>query len=83
MKKIFKKFQKQNEFSNLTNFLISKINSPYEEVIYIVKQKDTVEKILKKFEIKDRDIREISMQLKKKGLTNIYSGRKLSIILKS
>ena len=73
---------KTNEFSNLTNFLISKINSPYEEVIYIVKQKDTVEKILKKFEIKDRDIREISMQLKKKGLTNIYSGRKLSIILK-
>mgnify|MGYP001459422096 CR=1 FL=1 len=80
--KNLKEISKSSEFSNLTNFLISKINSPYEEVSYIVKQNDTVEKILKKFEIKDRDIREISVQLKKKELTNIYSGRKLSIILK-
>ena len=39
-------------FSNLTNFLISKINSPYEEIKYIIKNNDTVEKILKKFKIK-------------------------------
>ena len=38
-----------NEFSNLTNFFISKINSPYEEIDYVIKNNDTVEKILKKY----------------------------------
>ena len=36
------------EFSNLTNFLISKISSPYEEIKYTIKNNDTIEKILKK-----------------------------------
>ena len=35
---------KTSEFSNLTNFFISKINSPYQEVNYIIKNNDTVEK---------------------------------------
>ena len=71
-----------SEFSNLTNFFISKINSPYKEISYVVKNNDTVEKILKKFEVQDKDIRDISVQLKKGKLTNIYTGRKLSIIIK-
>jgi len=71
-----------NEFSNLANFFISKINSPYEEVEYVIKNNDTVEKILKKYEIKDEDIKKISLKLKEKKLANIYSGRKLSIVLK-
>ena len=73
---------KTNEFSNLTNFLISKINSPYEEISYIIERNDTVEKILKKFKIRSVDIREITTQLKQKKLDNIYSGRKLSLIVK-
>ena len=71
-----------SEFFNLTNFFISKINSPYKEISYVVKNNDTVEKILKKFEVQDKDIRDISVQLKKSRLTNIYTGRKLSIIIK-
>ena len=71
-----------NEFSNFTNFLSSKINSPYEEISYVIKNNDTVEKILKKFKIKNEDIRNISAQLKQKKLANIYSGRKLSLIIK-
>ena len=43
----------------------------------------TVEKILKKFQVKNDDIRKISSQLKEKKLANIYSGRKLSLILKN
>ena len=39
-------------------------------------------KILKKFKIRNEDIREISVQLKKEKLANIYSGRKLSLIIK-
>ncbi len=71
-----------NDFSNLALFLISKINSPYEEIEYIIKSNDTIEKILKKYKIRDEDIKKISLKLKEKKLANIYSGRKLSIILK-
>ena len=53
-------------FQILTNFLISKINSPYEEINYIIKNNDTVEKILKKFKIKNEDIKNISIKLKEK-----------------
>ena len=77
-----KLISKSNEFSNLTNYFVSKINSPYEEVEYLIKNNDTVEKILKKFEIKNQDIKNISTKLKEKKLSNIYSGRKLSLIFK-
>ena len=77
-----KEITESNEFSNLTNFFISRINSPYEEIEYVIKNNDTVEKILKKYKVRDKDIKNISFQLKKKKLTNIYSGRKLSIVLK-
>ena len=77
-----KEITKTSEFSNLTSFLISKINSPYQEINYIINNNDTIEKILKKFKVRNDDIREISIQLKQKKLANIYSGRKLSLILK-
>ena len=77
-----KEITENNEFSNLANLFISKINSPYEEVEYVIKNNDTVEKILKKYEIRDEDIKKISLKLKEKKLANIYSGRKLSIVLK-
>ena len=77
-----KEITENNEFSNLANFFISKINSPYEEVEYVIKNNDTVEKILKKYEIRNEDIKKISLKLKEKKLANIYSGRKLSIVLK-
>ena len=78
----FKEMTRTNEFSIFTNFLISKINSPYEEINYIIKNNDTVEKILKKFKIRNDDIKSISVKLKQKKLASIYSGRKLTLILK-
>ncbi len=70
------------EFKNLGNYLISKINSPYKEVEYVIQNNDSIEKILKKFKINTSDIKEISIGLKQKKLTNIYSGRKLLLVLK-
>jgi murein DD-endopeptidase MepM/ murein hydrolase activator NlpD len=78
----FTEVTKSNEFSNLTNYFISKINSPYEEVSYTIKNNDTIEKILKNYKIKSIDIKNISTKLKEKKLSNIYSGRKLSLIYK-
>ena len=77
-----KEVTENNEFSNLAHFFVSKINSPYEEIEYEIKNNDTVEKILKKFKIRDLDIKNISFKLKEKKLANIYSGRKLLIVLK-
>jgi murein DD-endopeptidase MepM/ murein hydrolase activator NlpD len=71
-----------NEFSNLTNYFVSKINSPYQEIDYVIKNNDTIEKILKNYSIKNEDIKNISTRLKEKKLSNIYSGRKLSLIYK-
>ena len=63
----FKEITENNEFSNLANFFISKINSPYEEIEYVIKNNDTIEKILKKYKIRDEDIKKISLKLKEKN----------------
>ena len=70
------------EFSNLTGYFISKINSPYKEIEYVIQNNDSVEKILRKININVNDIKIISNNLKQKKLTNIYAGRKLSLVLK-
>ena len=70
------------EFSNLTDYFVSKINSPYKEIEYLIQNNDSIEKILKKLEINTNDIKIISNNLKEKKLTNIYAGRTLSLVLK-
>ena len=78
----FKEVTETDEFLNFTNFILSKINSPYEEINYVIKNNDTVEKILSKFNVRDKDIKKISIKLKENKLTNIYIGRKLELIIK-
>ena len=73
---------KTNEFSNLTNFFISKINSPYKEINYVIKNNDSIERILKKIDVRNKDVKIISTKLKQKKLSNIYAGRELNIVLK-
>ena len=73
---------KSTEFSRLTNFFVTKIKSPYSEVKYTIKKNDSVEKILNQFNIKSEEVKEISLKLKQKKLTNIYSGRELNLIYK-
>ena len=71
-----------NEFTKFTDFLISKIKSPYKEAKYTIKNNDTIEKILRQFDIRSNDIKNISDKLKRKNLSSIYSGRELTIIFK-
>ncbi len=78
----FEKITKSNEFSNLAKYLISKINSPYKKINYTIKNNDSLEKILKKYNIIQNDIGVISFKLRQKGLSNIYSGRELSLVTK-
>ena len=81
-KNSFKEITKSEGFLNLSKLLIAKINSPYDEINYVIKNNDTIEKILKKFKVRSGDIRNVTSQLKQKKLANIYSGRKLSLITK-
>ncbi len=78
----FKQITHSNDFSNLTNFFISKINSPYNEIKYSIRKNDTIEKILKNYNIRNEEINSIAVKLRKKKLSNIYSGRELLLILK-
>ena len=78
----FKEITRSNEFLDFRSFLISKINSPYEEISYEIEKNDTLEKILKKFNIRSEDIKNVSVELKQKKLDNIRSGKKLSLIFK-
>ena len=73
---------KSSEFSKISNFLVAKINSPYKDIKYTIKKNDSVEKILNQFNIRDEEVKEISLKLKQKKLTNIYSGRELKLIYK-
>ena len=81
-RKNFKEITENNEFQNLTNFLISKINSPYNEISYVIEENDTIQKILKKFKLSNDEINEITKKLKEKKLANIYPGRRISLVLK-
>ena len=78
----FKEVTKSNEFLNLSNYFLSKIESPYEEISYSIKNNDSIERILKELNIRKEDINIITKKLKQKKLTNIYAGRKLNLILK-
>ena len=57
---------KSSEFSIFTKYLVSKITSPYEEVNYLIKKNDSIERILKNFNIKADDIKNVSIELKTK-----------------
>ena len=80
--KNFDSVVKTKEFANLSEFFVSKINSPYKEIKYLIKNNDSVEKILKNLDIRSSDIKIISTKLKQEKLTNIYAGRKLSVVIK-
>ena len=57
---------KTQEFINLSSYFLSKINSPYKEIKYLIKNNDTVERILKKFQVNSKDLKKIIVELKKK-----------------
>ena len=77
-----KEITSSSEFSIFSKYFISKINSPYSELNYIIKNNDSIEKILKNYKVINQDIKNITIKLKQKKITNIYAGRKLNLILK-
>jgi murein DD-endopeptidase MepM/ murein hydrolase activator NlpD len=71
-----------SEFIGFKDYLFNKFKSPYSEYKYIIKNNDSIEKILNKFNVNKNEIKEITTKLKKNNLSNIYAGRKFSIVIK-
>ena len=78
----FEKILDNSEYLNIKNYLFSSMISPYSEYSYIIKNNDSVEKILRKYEVAEKDIKYVINEIKNKKLTNIYPGRKIFIITK-
>jgi len=78
----FNYFLESSEFSNIKDFILENIKSPYKEYIYTVENNDTLEKILKKYKIKNTEINKIAIEVRKKKLFNIYAGTEIKIVTK-
>tara|TARA_B100001093_G_scaffold501477_1_gene553179 strand:- start:621 stop:1970 length:1350 start_codon:yes stop_codon:yes gene_type:complete len=81
-KKNFNEIASSGGFSNINNFFLEKIRSPYLEQHYIIQNNDSIEKILNNFEIKVDEIKSIVSELKDRNLSNIYTGRKIKLVSK-
>ena len=78
----FNTFLESNEFNNIKEYIFENLNSPYREYNYTVENNDTLEKILKKYEIKSSEINKIAVEIRKKKLFNIYAGTEIKIVTK-
>ena len=61
---------------------LSNLRSPYLDFKYVIENNDSIQGILKKFNIRKDEINVIIDKLKEKKLTNIYTGRELYLIAK-
>jgi murein DD-endopeptidase MepM/ murein hydrolase activator NlpD len=75
-------FLSSKEFSNIKEYIFDNLNSPYKEYNYIVENNDTIEKILKKYNIANEDINSIASSVVKKKLSNIFARTKVKIVIK-
>ena len=78
----FNSFLKSEEFSNIKGFIFENIKSPYKEFNYTVENNDTLEKVLKKYDISNADINNLISEIIRKKLTNISPGAQIQIIIK-
>jgi len=78
--KNFNTFLKSEEFKNIKDFVFENIRSPYKEYNYTVENKDTLEKVLKKYNISDTEINNLTSKIIKKKLSNISSGSQIQLV---
>ena len=78
----FNSFLNSNEFNNIKEYIYENLNSPYKEFNYIVQNNDTIEKILKKYNVTTKDINNIASVVIKKKLSNIFAKTEVKIVIK-
>jgi len=77
----FNTFIKSEEFNNIKNYILKNLNSPYKEYTYLVQNNDTIERVLKNYKIKNEDIKDITTEIAKQKLSNIYAKTEIKIII--
>ena len=76
-------FDQQQSMQKIKDFLFKKIKSPFVNTNYEVKKGDTIQKILKKFNIENKEIYEAIKQYKKYAPSNsLFQGSKIDILVK-
>ncbi|MDC0449565.1 LysM peptidoglycan-binding domain-containing M23 family metallopeptidase [Pelagibacteraceae bacterium] len=75
----FNSFLKSEEFNNIKEFVFDNIKSPYKEYSHDIKNKDTLEKILKKYDIDIAEINNLTNEIIKRKLSNISPGSQIKI----
>ena len=78
----FNSFLDSSEFNNIKEYIFENLNSPYREYNYIVENNDTIEKILKKYNIDTDDVNNIASAVIKNKISNIFSKTKVKIVVK-
>ena len=71
-----------NELVSIKEFLLSKINSPFSNINYEIRNGDSIQKILQKFKIPNNQIQKVIVQYKKYSAPNkLMVGNKIDIII--
>ena len=71
-----------SDIINFRKFILNQIKSPFINVNYEIIKGDTIEKILKKYSVKNTEIQTIINQYKKFGKSNqLLAGNKIDIII--
>ena len=78
----FNTFLKSNEFNNIKNYIFKNLNSPYQEFTYTVQNNDTIDKVLRKFDVNVNDVKNITAEIANKKLSNIFINTEIRIITK-
>ncbi|MGA0823779.1 MAG: peptidoglycan DD-metalloendopeptidase family protein [Pelagibacteraceae bacterium] len=78
----FNTFLKSSEFNNIKNYIFKNLNSPYQEFTYTVQNNDTIDKVLRKFDVDVNDVKNITAEIANKKLSNIFINTEIKIITK-
>ena len=74
---------KESDYKTFKKFLLDQIKSPFINVDYEIKKGENIQKILKKYKVKDNDIQKVINEYKKFGKPNQLSiGKKIHVIVK-
>ncbi len=76
-------FNQDEGVKKIKEFLLKKIKSPFVNVNYEVKSGDTIQKILKKFDVENKEIYEVIKQYKKYApASSLFQGSEVEILVK-
>ena len=79
---VFITLDQKSDVINFKKFILNQIRSPFININYEITQGDTIQKILKKYKVKNREIQTVISEYKKFGKPNqLTLGKKVDIII--